>query len=76
MESAAAISNSGIPPPTIGAAFHPRMPPRKEKTAPLAVAIKNWDPHSLFLLTLGKTATNRPQEPSTIENKGRATNRR
>lgn len=31
MESAAAISNSGIPPPTIGAAFHPRMPPQKEK---------------------------------------------
>ena len=41
MESAAAISNSGIPPPTIGAAFHPRMPPQKEKTAPLAVAMKN-----------------------------------
>ena len=40
-ESAAAISNSGIPPPTIGAAFHPRMPPQKEKTAPLAVAMKN-----------------------------------
>lgn len=48
----------------------------KRETAPLAVAMKNWDPHSLFLLTLGKTATNYPQEPSTIENKGRAKNRR
>ena len=71
MESATAISNTGIPPPTIGAAFHPRMPPQKEKTAPLAAAMKNWEPHSSFLLALGKTATNRPQEPSIIENDNR-----